>query len=173
LLHGAEAVSFGDTILMDERQFIAVQGPAAEGEYPTLYWGNQRQAAREVSYATRIALQGTFPTPTTNFTIGTNKAASPNYTFDGVIARPYWIEGITLTLTEIQCLQYGLLSVPWGGRVGGYWLLTGASPELDSSGNGNSGTVSGSLHVPDPPILLPVTSIVVPTRPVHLLEVAI
>lgn len=55
-----------------------------------------------------------------------------------VILFPVWV----------LCAQYGEFLPDWGFSVQGLWHLNdNSSPETDSSGNGNSGTVSGATYV--------------------------
>jgi len=84
-----------------------------------------------------------------NHTIGNNAATTR--TFDGNHAYVFQYNN-TITTTEMSQIMYLPGTVPL--NLVGLWPMWGDSPEVDLSGNGNTGTVTGAAaSVEGPPVM--------------------
>lgn len=141
------AISANSTITMGVWQFVSVTFDATTGA--KIYKATLTGALAEVSYAANVVGTGAIITDVSQaLTIG-NRAAQDR-TFDGVIANLVMYSGI-LTLEEMNSVRYGIM--PKRSLIKGWWPLYGnTSPEVDMSGNGSNGTLTGTTQADGPPI---------------------
>lgn len=96
-------------------------------------------------------------TTTSNLQMGEDNSDTTDA--NGLIAYGMVYGTSVLTVNEVNELMWRPEAIPTnlaGGVKGGLWPLWGASPEQDLSGNGRTGTVSGSagLSSDGPPVII-------------------
>lgn len=92
---------------------------------------------------------GVIALSTSNFFVGSRSGGAPFY--NGIVDEPR-IWNRALTATEIASMYYDNV-IPTSGLIG-EWLFDEASgtTALDTSGNGNNGTITGTTYTTDTPL---------------------
>ena len=132
-------------------KFIAVTNLAADGG-PRLYHGSLTANAVEASYSSRVGGSGTFETPSGNFLVGNSSALTE--AFVGRIGVTLVWPATTLTLVQIIDQQWHP-HVTAGCKLFVHYGFNGTSTQLDWSGTGNAGTVTGATVANHIPLIAP------------------
>lgn len=135
--------------------FLAATEDQGAGTPGHVYAGTLASAAAEVSYSTATAGSGAWGSDAArSLFIGNRDVASPASAFQGRIATAAIFSRV-LTLAEIR--QWQLHPTPLLTGCVGFWELgvagSGTATQPDLSGNGNTGTPTGTslaAHVPVP-----------------------
>lgn len=144
----ASAISASNSISTNSWQFFATTFDGTNA--PKIYSGNLSTAAAELSYFSQAAPSGSRVSDSNgNAYVGGDDTATD--AFQGRIAIVNWIVGTALTLPQIKSHQF------FPRKHVNSKLLTflgdnGTGTQPDFSGNGNSGTVTGSSRSDNPPI---------------------
>ena len=132
-------------------QFVAVTYDESAGA--KLYKASLTSALAEVSYGTTNNNGAGSTISDIGHALGIGNNAATDRTFNGALAHCS-IYSVVLTLAEMNMIRYGLM--PRRSSLKGWWPLYGtSSPEVDLSGGGSNGTVTGTTVGDHPPVASP------------------
>lgn len=144
----ANAVSNTGLVTANEWNFAAVKYDSSDSQDVRLYHGDLSTLVTEVTYASNV--DGTIQSDNASaFIIGRDVAGSLPFTGD--IASILVFPNTALTLGQIRTLQYRPHSIA-GIELFVHYGFNGSGSQIDRSGQGNNGTVTGATVAPHVPI---------------------
>lgn len=146
----AAAVSANSTIVVDVWNCVVIVVDSADSQHVRFYRGDLSTPLAEASYSSTANSTGTIDGQGGPFRVGSNIAASQNCASD--IATIMFWGSTALTLAQMQMHQFRSYPQVAGCELFVQYGWQGVGTQVDYTGTGNNGTVTGATVADHPPI---------------------